>query len=164
MKREDLVHGKKMILVQTDRISLARRLGFRNNLLDPSLPLSPSEIFTAVSLDEDQTLLTQLEDLIGRSMKGYVTPIPEFTQAVQEQIQQNMDPFFKNIYSPLKRKERNNRIQTLRKSLESSSTRKIEDEEFRQKLVEASISDSREYLLTENTEACSVKAKERLRW
>jgi hypothetical protein len=31
------------------------------------------------------------EDLIGRSMKGYVTPIPEFTQAVQEQIQQNMD-------------------------------------------------------------------------
>jgi hypothetical protein len=164
MKREDLVHGKKMILVQTDRISLARRLGFRNNLLDPSLPLSPSQIFTAVSLDEDQTLLTQLEDLIGRSMKGYVTPIPEFTQAVQEQIQQNMDPFFKNIYSPLKRKERNNRIQTLRKSLESSSTRKIEDEEFRQKLVEASRSDSREYLLTENTEACSVKAKERLRW
>jgi Skp family chaperone for outer membrane proteins len=83
------------------------------------------------------------EDLIGRSMKGYVTPIPEFTQAVQEQIQQNMDRLFKNIYSLLKRKERNNRIQTLRKSLESSSTRKIEDEEFRQKLVEASRSDSR---------------------
>jgi hypothetical protein len=35
------------------------------------------------------------EDLIGRSMNWYVTPIPEFTQAVQEQIQQNMDRLFK---------------------------------------------------------------------
>jgi hypothetical protein len=73
----------------------------------------------------------------------------------------------KNLYSPLQTKERNNRIQALKTGKEKAISKVNEYRDFEAKLMEALMTDSREFLMTdaagEMTEV-SPKSKERLRW
>jgi hypothetical protein len=54
-----------------------------------------------------------IEDFIARSMKGNITPIPEFTQAIEEEIKNNIHKLLdKNLYSPNRSKQKKETIES----------------------------------------------------
>jgi hypothetical protein len=108
------------------------------------------------------------ENLIAKSMKGYLTPIPEVATALGEEIESNVNKLLDaNLYSPLAMKERNNRIESLKDTRDKTITKVSEYYELNRKLFDALNNDSLEYSISDNNlndRQLSFSAKKRLRW
>ena len=106
------------------------------------------------------------EDLIARSMyEGIHNPNPRGHPSSPKRNWKEYSQIIRHkSLSPLETKERNNRIQALKRAMGQASTRITQYEDLRKKLSEALMQNSQEFLMTESTEKCSTKANERLKW